>query len=74
MDVYHKKAEDMMCDIGAWHFIRPSLGNGWFHSNTWRLLGSGWCNAAGTHYANVNGNDVDDLICSVNGHHWVLAH
>merc|ERR1719454_2507372 len=74
MDVYHKKAEDMMCDIGAWHFIRPSLGNGWFHKNTWRILSSGWCNALGTHYANVNGNDVDDMICSVNGHHWVLAH
>jgi hypothetical protein len=73
-DSHHGKAADMMCDIGAWHFIRPSLGNGYFHTHTWKLLSSGWCNAAGTRYADVNANGVDDLLCSINGHHWLLAH
>jgi hypothetical protein len=73
-DTAHGKAADMMCDIGAFHFIRPSLGNGHFHPHTWKLLSGGWCNAAGTHYADVNANGVDDLICSIKGHHWLLAH
>jgi len=74
MDAYHKKSADMMCDIGAYHFVRPSLGNGYFYSKTYKLLGGGWCNAASTHYADVNGNGVSDLLCSWKGHHWVLAH
>jgi len=73
-DAYHPKAADMMCDTGAFHYIRPSLGNGHFHSHTWKVLAGGWCNAAGTHYADVNGNGVDDLLCSIGGGHWLLAH
>ena len=64
----------MMCDVGAFHYIRPSLGNGKFHSKTWKVLAGGWCNAAGTHYADINGNGVDDLICSLKGNHWLIAH
>lgn len=73
-DAYHPKAQDMMCDFGAYHFIRPSLGNGHFHPHTWKVLGGGWCNAAGTKYADVNGNGVDDLICDISGGHWMFAH
>jgi len=73
-DAYHPKAQDMMCDFGQYHFIRPSLGNGHFHSHTWKVLGGPWCNAAGTKYADVNGNGVDDLICDISGGHWMFAH
>jgi hypothetical protein len=73
-DKYHPKAQDMMCDIGAWHFIKPSLGNHHMHTGTWRLFSSGWCNHWGTRYANVNANAVDDIICSWKGHHWLIAH
>jgi hypothetical protein len=64
----------MMCDIGAWHFIKPSLANHHMHTGTWRLFSSGWCNHWGTRYANVNANYVDDIICSWKGHHWLIAH
>jgi len=74
MDLSHKAAADMMCDYGAWHFVRPSLGNGYFYSKTYRLLNHGWCNPVSTHYADVNGNGVTDLLCSWKGHHWVIAH
>jgi len=63
-----------MCDIGAYHFIRPSLGNGYLHSGTYKLFTGGWCNAYGTRYADVNANGSDDIICSWKGHHWLIAH
>jgi len=72
-DTAHPKAEDMICDYQKMHFIRPSLGNGHFHSHTWKTLNN-WCHMYYTQYADVNGNGVDDVICSWKGNHWLLAH
>jgi len=63
----------MICDYQKDHYIRPSLGNGHFHSKTWKTL-TNWCHMDYTHYADVNGNGVDDVICSWKGNHWLLAH
>merc|ERR1711935_234900 len=72
-DTVHPKAEDMICDYQKMHFIRPSLGNGQFHKHTWKTLNN-WCHMYFTQYADVNGNGVDDVICSWKGNHWLLAH
>merc|ERR1711935_1269797 len=60
-DTAHPKAEDMICDWAKMHYIRPSLGNGHFHSHTWKSLNN-WCHMYYTQYADVNGNGVDDAI------------
>lgn len=73
-DAYHPKAADMMCDVGSFHFAKASMATGRFYPTTYKLLTGGWCYAAYTHYADTNGNGVDDLLCSYKGGHWVLQH
>lgn len=67
-------AADMMCDIGSFHYVRPSLANGYFYSKTYKVLNSGWCNSLYTQYADINANKVDDLLCSYKGSHWAIVH